>query len=527
MGLRDLFTKKKRNKENTEIASEKKISLYEYIKSHCVDGVLPDTFSLPQEEETGKIRFADGAMDGMLMYHTMGTPLDESGRAKMQELVQLISDASQDSGPKVQAADVALLAFMQDHRALSVIDEVQGYIRENSAKLNAPNIYHYGLRQVLTSDNKECVKFGLELLELFTLKEERAKEAVRTLGLSDEFTLFSLFIMMQWENGNDEIFELAKKVNGWGKVHAVERLEPATEEIKDWLLKEGIKNQILPEYSALVCFEKAEVEKRLLEKAAGDIAVEEFQSISSILSAMLSEGPMEGISAVENRHDVLTAYLGHAKVFSEKDALELADYEDILSIKRYADDDKVADAALSETCKVFFEQSGCRKTVEEALTQGLGIELAKVLGLDYRKALWECLRNQFEENYYKVSYLLDEEAYVEPVMNLFAEKLPLETMATGPADEIGLGPEFENYKKLLFVIQNLHDKPNVGKELLKVALNALVVNNRNMAVTVLASWTEMLEKPLKEIAPDIYEVLISVIEREVREDVKTRMQELL
>lgn len=527
MGLKYFFTKKKENKENTEVAAEKKISLYEYIKANCIDGVLPDTFSLPQDEEPGKIRFADGAKDGMLMYHSMETPLDENGRVKMQELVQLISDTSQDSATQIQAADTALEAFMQEHRALSVIDEVQGYIRENNTKWNAPNIYHYGLRQVLTSDKKECVKFGLELLELFTLKEERAKEAVRILGLSDEFTLFSLFIMMQWEKGNEEIFELAKKVKGWGKVHAVERLEPATEEIKKWFLKEGIKNQILPEYSAFVCFEKAEVEKCLLKKTPGEIAIDEFQSISSILSAMLNEGPMEGISAVENRHEVLTAYLEHAKAFSEKDALELAVYEDILKIKRYADDDAVGDAGLSETCQAFFELPGCRKTVETALKQGQGVELGKILGLDYRKVLWECIQNQFDENYYKVSYLLDEETYVEPVIQLFTEKLPLETMATGPADEMGLEPKFENYRKLLFVIQNLYDKPGAGKELLKVALNSPVVNNRNMAVNVLTSWTKMQEKPLKEIAPDMYDTISYAAAKEVRDDVKARMQELL
>lgn len=527
MGLKDLFVKKKDNKDDMNRTAEKKISLYEYIKSHCVDGVLPDAFTLPQEDESGKIRFADGAMDGMLMYHAMGGSLNEEGRAKMQELVQLISEAAPKLSEKVQEADAALESFVQEHRAISVIDKVQGYIRENSASLNAPNIYHFGLRQVLTSDKKECVKFGMELLELFTLKEERAKEAVRTLGLNDEFTLFSLFIMMQWENGNDEIFELAKKVNGWGRVHAVERLAPETEEIKEWLLHEGIQNTILPEYSALVCYEKAEVEKRLLKSSAGDMTVKEFKSIGKILSAMLNEGPMVGISAVENRHDILMAYLGHAKVFVENNTLELTDYEDILRIKNYADDDETADESLSRACEVFFEQPGCRKIVEEGLKQGKGIELAKVLGFDYRCALWECLQKQFDENYYKVSELLDEDTYTEPVIKLFEEKLPLDTMATGPADEVGLGPEFENYRKLLFAIQNLHDKPNVGNELLKTALNAPVVNNRNMAVTVLKSWTETEEKSLKEIAPDMYKAVVEAITKEVRDDVRGRMQELL
>lgn len=314
------------------------MSIYDYIKSNCIDGTLPENFTLPTDTEPGKVCFADGAMDGMMLYHMRSTSLDEDGRGKMQELIQLISDATNASNEMMKKAEGALRIFMQGHRALSVIDEVQGYIRENSASLNAPNLYHFGVKQVLTGEDKECVKFGLVLLELFRLNEERVREAVRTIGLSDEFTLFSLFIMMHWDNGNEEIFELAKKVNGWGKIHAVERLEPATEEIKDWFLHEGIKNTILPEYSALVCFEKAEVEKRLLEKKEEDMTIEEFQSISRILAAMLREGPVEGISALKNRQTVLNACLEHAKEFAKNDALKLTEHEDILSIKQYMDD---------------------------------------------------------------------------------------------------------------------------------------------------------------------------------------------
>jgi len=48
----------------------KNLSIYELIKSSIQsDGSLPKDFSLPQEETDG-ISWADGAMDGVFLYHT-------------------------------------------------------------------------------------------------------------------------------------------------------------------------------------------------------------------------------------------------------------------------------------------------------------------------------------------------------------------------------------------------------------------------------------------------------------------------
>jgi len=48
----------------------KNLSIYELIKSSIQsDGSLPKDFSLPQEEIDG-ISWADGAMDGVFLYHT-------------------------------------------------------------------------------------------------------------------------------------------------------------------------------------------------------------------------------------------------------------------------------------------------------------------------------------------------------------------------------------------------------------------------------------------------------------------------
>ena len=308
-------------------------SLYEYIKAHCENGALPDHFSLPEEEQQGQLKFADGAMDGILMYHMAGSQLDEAEMAKMKEIVGLISEGN------MEKADAALREFAKKNRALSVIDDFEDYIRKNSGDLSTENIYRFGVKEIRESDHKECVKFGLEIMELFTLKNENVKDVIRTLGLCDEFTLFVVFIMLGWENANEEIFNLAKKVKGWGRIHAIEKLKPETEEIKEWLLKEGIRNQVMPEYSALTCFEKSDAAKRL----EGEISREEFQSIGTILSAMLVEGPVPGISGVKNSQDVLLQYLAHAK----EQTPELSDYETILKICHYGKKEGVRKAALS------------------------------------------------------------------------------------------------------------------------------------------------------------------------------------
>ena len=69
-------------------------------------------------------------------------------------------------------------------------------------------------------------------------------EKVRLLALSDEFTLYCLDILVccldilvQLEDSNEEIFEIAKKVKGWGRIHSIEYLQATNNKIKERRLK--------------------------------------------------------------------------------------------------------------------------------------------------------------------------------------------------------------------------------------------------------------------------------------------------
>ena len=160
-------------------------SLYNTIVSAVVDGELPADFSLPQNAGEGELRWSDGAMDGVAIYHMGFHEISEEEKKLMEEAVQAASDAH------TEEADVLFGRLGQQVRAISVIDNLQSLILEKRDVLSAAHLYRYAFHAVTDSADRECVKFGLCLLELFqTDEDEDVKAAVRTLGLSDEFSIF-------------------------------------------------------------------------------------------------------------------------------------------------------------------------------------------------------------------------------------------------------------------------------------------------------------------------------------------------
>ena len=223
-------------------------SIYERISESLVDGVLPDGFSLPDEADSAPVKFAPGAFDGISIYHMGLDELNDEGRT---ELGRALASAS--TGNRAET-DALFFEWTKKHRALSMVDEIQNYVRDHKDELKIGYMYQSAKYMIFHSTHIECVKIALELMELFRGPMADVVDAVRLLGLYDEFTIFAVWNLRKWEDGNEEVFDLAKKVRGWGRIHAVEFLEPDTEEIRRWLLAEGCANNVLPAYSALTVF---------------------------------------------------------------------------------------------------------------------------------------------------------------------------------------------------------------------------------------------------------------------------------
>lgn len=85
----------------------------------------------------------------------------------------------------------------------------------------------------------------------------------------------------------------------------MEFLDPETQEIRDWLMYEGAKNTIIPQYSVDICLQKAGAMERLKSPTP-----EEFEAIGWLIAEALGGGPCPGLT---NPEALLGSFLNAAK----------------------------------------------------------------------------------------------------------------------------------------------------------------------------------------------------------------------
>ena len=227
---------------------------------------------MPQKEEN-EIPWADGAMDGVFLYHT------DTNEENIETLKNIVFQISEGKFKETQN-NLNHLDFLMVSSRTSLLNWI---IQENE-KINANNLYKFTISQLKTSKNKESIKFSLAVLLLMGVENDvKAMEIIKTLALSDEFTLFCLDIITRLENSNEEIFEIVKKVKGWGRVHSIAYLEATDDEIKEWILEEGCHNEIDSAYTALTCVKKINLLELLDEE---NISNKKFNAISYLITAL-------------------------------------------------------------------------------------------------------------------------------------------------------------------------------------------------------------------------------------------------
>lgn len=476
--------------------------IYELIAKSVENGRLPDGFSLPEEEDSAPVKFAPGAFDGICIYHMGLDELDDEGRQALGTVLQSASAGDR------ERTDALFYEWTKKHRAFSMVDEIQQYVRDHADELNIGYLFQSAKHMILYSSHVECVKIGLELLELFKEPSEEIKTAIRTLGLCDEFTMFSVWNLRKWEDGNEEVFALAQKVHGWGRIHAVEFLQPDTDAIRRWLLAEGAVNDVMAAYSALTVWEKSEAEKLL----RGKPSAEEYKAILRLAEGLLDEGPCPGISRLEEPEKTMLRMLELAPEY----ALTPEDWDLILAVKRWAESEESPHPSVAAACDALLHSSACTETVRAAAKKGEALELAAELGLPFREDLLRCLREDFDRHCANCRFLLSGgEYYVQQTLNIFREKLPFDKIKGDPVDDPCWGEANRHFDLLQYLLQELDGMPLAGADLVKAGLESRVSRNRSRALAVLQAWVSGRKTPLYDLSPTLFLAVKLLQEREI------------
>ena len=528
------------NKKSNDISKEKEnkhleikdLSIYELIKNSIqANGELPEDFKLPPKDPNG-VPWADGALDGVYIYHLVENEED------IEPLKNIVFQISEGKFEEAQNNLENLDFFMISRR-----DPLLNWIIQEQKQINIDNLCEFAISQLSNSKNIEVIKFCLCVLEIIKLETEKDTiEKVKILALSDEFTLYCLNILKNLKNSNEEIFEIAKKVKGWGRIYSVKYLKVTNDEIKEWILEEGCHNYIIPAYTAYTCAKKINLVEILNEDK---ISNKKFNDISYLMNALLDEEAITGISNLEDRELLIERYLEKAKTLASTEE----DYYAVITLKEYIKNNKEINNELIKICDEILNSENTRNNVKELLKEGYGYNIAKYLGIDIDKYILEYLQDNPLKNPYIV-FNISERENMKKLVSLIEKKLTLEKLEGAPTDKFY--SKNEKNKEYIFldtIIKKLGnfgrterkfvvsvypveptasmDEPEnyigIGENLIICALNSPYVDIRYGAVNTLESWKEKGYI----LSNEIIENIKKLEKLEVDEELKIKLNELL
>ncbi|MBR3045061.1 MAG: hypothetical protein IKI45_11325 [Oscillospiraceae bacterium] len=119
------------------ICNGSKKALYEVIKENLVNGELPDSFSLPKDENTdqNKIKWADGALDGVGIFHMSQPTITDEQIQMIGEAFSVVSDH--------QEAAAKMGQFFRNIPPVRGIDAIQRYIIDHENTLDPETVYQF------------------------------------------------------------------------------------------------------------------------------------------------------------------------------------------------------------------------------------------------------------------------------------------------------------------------------------------------------------------------------------------------
>ena len=452
----------------------------------AVRAILPDKGS-------NEIRYAPGLKDALLDASDVATPDAHSIAAAVCKVLR---------EPTAENA-AQLLKLLCDCNALSIIDDALLRILKEVGTEQRP-LAAFARLLVLKSPELEPIKVAIALLGVSGTSDDAV--LISTAGCYDEFSLFAANALVNLlPEPDQELWALAKRVHGWGRIRVVERLAETTDEnIKAWMLREGFRNSIMNEYLAYLCAIKGGLRDEILATEVDDALI---LGASELLSAMIVGQPGTPIEEFPDGGTVCLAFLKHVNA---RGLIALETISAAIEIRKLIDNADRRESLrnksgwtaaivmnINSEVATLLRSDAARSLIEAALVSredsvfSSGASLANYFGIDPWP--WRFARQQdpardpWHSQWYWLMWT-DDPMRVEQVLGLARTQLNLSLIGSGPGTAIGLGAEYRDDNQLDFIIQDLARFPGAGWDLIRIALYGRTIRLRHMAVKALSAW---------------------------------------
>lgn len=478
--------------------------------------------------DLGEIRFADGALDGILLNHTL-SPEDEESESRAAGLV----DAVEAVTVSLAEEDMERLYNMAREESLVTAGDAVLEALRGRESIDRERLWAVGKWLVETAAHREPLKLGIMILGLGATDEDI--DNLKVLARHDEFTLFAaVAIGNLCEEPADHWLELAGTVRGWGKIHLVERLAdaaPRRADIRDWLLRKGCDNEIEDGYLAYLCATAGDLDGALSAESIDDELLDGACTI--ILSMIEGGGPsvdIQGYAEGPVAVDHLLRHLEHrcdslerlyAVVMIAEWLRWLRPVHDVAFLEeREGPDEQTREELrtmgwsdllrreLIGRAECVLRAPQWAERVRNAYQagaepgSGLAFTCAEVLGVDLWEIGFKRLKKAPHEEKLYYDLLRTSDARKRQKIIDFAEaNLPLAEIGSGPALELGLGDDWDVRGCLDFVLQEIERRGPYSEPIMAAALRSPVIRHRLQACQILAAtepeaWGPQVESAL-------------------------------
>ncbi|BCZ46015.1 restriction endonuclease [Clostridium gelidum] len=403
-----------------------------------------------------------------------------------------------------------------------IINYYESYIKlfkdlledDNSISLKISEIIK---KMLIDSDSSEEIKLGLILAPI--CKFENIEDILEVFSIHNDY-LFYVIKAYEYIGGfNNNIFEVAKKAKGYGKVFCVMNLRPTTYEIKKWMIEEGSNNNVgvaellsysmlsleLLEYLETAEFdgEKIEVLAKSFSLLFSDYGLDDIKDGKQVCNKLL-----EIIDKVDG--GIYSLYVVISILYSIE-AIVVDDYKAKRSHGSFKFNNDYND--IIENCKRICKKDIWHEIIESQISN-IEIE-SSVLISSCEKTKYKLRKKEFEtmlkRDYtnpllYKYAFSTGNKSIKKCAINIGLQKLPMNQMLSGQ-DELKIDDlTYEYISQICFFIlikyAQYEDFRDKYKDINLQALRSPLIETRIQAATNLQRFREEFDSLDKEIIND-------------------------
>ena len=481
-------------------------SIYEQIDD-CVrlNGCLPSDFALRDAAKTSDpIQSHLGELEGLV-----GSRIAASVDEKALETCISIIKENLEIAPKLAVHNFDdydfgfPVASIRGHLLKKIIDNMYDFDPHKLSTLA------YSL--VMFGEKTETVKLGLLLLVLFDFaNDEVAKKHIVTMGMYEDFTSYVISNTKSFadEYRNHIYYVYGRKLSGWGKINAVAVLEPINDEVREWLLCEGCRNDVSYALTAKLVADKVNLIE-VLKK--GMLTDAQMNGVRDIVYGLL-EGENGGrISEYSNPAQFIALYLGELV----KHEIKLEDIANLYRMESYLEKyDKKSEKSLADRVIVQIERILAGFSVEDKISRSLmtnpevAIRAAKEGRIDISDELLTLLQKDYENYCQYGDFFLANDINVKDFLEVSSEHIIK-----------GASPDL--------VLNYIDRYPGEGVEILRFCLETESAFYRSSVADVVLTWEKNSNANVKKISSDLFKDIKKLKKKETDDNLKLKWDEII